>query len=126
MFSLRRGELTSSDSTTLFLSYKPKTLMYMYLYSDEKEKSESFLNISSFSGGICRDYSSLQCVNVHLNTLTMYQEPPVTGTDCAASNIVEEKLWNKENLIKSPKKKVETKEKIRNQSKCIKQDIMWH
>jgi len=31
------------------------------------------------------------------------------GTDWTTANLVEEKLWNKENLIKSPKGRIEGK-----------------
>lgn len=47
-------------------------------------------------------------MNVHLNTLTVYQEPPGIGTDGATLALVEEELWNNQN--------VEKKEQIRNQS----------
>jgi len=47
-------------------------------------------------------------MNVLLNKLTVYQEPPGIGTDGATSVLVEEKLWNNQ--------KVEKKEQIRNQS----------
>lgn len=47
-------------------------------------------------------------MDVLLNKLTVYQEPPGIGTDGATSVLVEEELWNNQ--------KAEKKEQIRNQS----------
>lgn len=48
--------------------------------------------------------------------VTSFQEPPALDADCSTSSLVEEKLWNKDNLAQSPEG--EWKEAIRNQRKC--------
>ena len=72
-------------------------LMCVYLYGDKKEKSASVLTSRSFRGtcGPCQSPRLRECVEACLHVRAATSQ----GIDWATSNLVEEKLWNKEDLI---------------------------